>query len=185
MPICTCKHNWQIWHHNAGTSRSGNITDQLWWRHNVKSEKTVLGANGEMRDQWLFFRRVVCSGYTIACKKMMYISAWIMIFLSPKIRYGKDFRSWHETHNHITSHDKIKITHTLFYIPRPLCQLYKFLIYIDGLVQDFSISIANTLEILGAVSIRKTVLPGMAIPMLKIRRPNGRLIFNMENAIRR
>ena len=28
---------------------------------------------------------------------------------------------------------------------------------------------------LGAVSIRKTVLPGMAIPMLKIRRPNGRL----------
>ena len=37
----------------------------------------------------------------------------------------------------------------------------------------------------GAVSIRKTVLPGMAIPMLKIRRPNGRLIFNKEIAIRR
>ena len=37
----------------------------------------------------------------------------------------------------------------------------------------------------GAVSIRKTVLPGMAIPMLKIRRPNGRLIFNMEIDIRR
>ena len=37
----------------------------------------------------------------------------------------------------------------------------------------------------GAVSIRKMVLPGMAIPMLKIRRPNGRLIFNMEIAIRR
>ena len=31
----------------------------------------------------------------------------------------------------------------------------------------------------GAVSIRKTVLLGMAIPMLKIRRPTGRLIFNM------
>ena len=27
--------------------------------------------------------------------------------------------------------------------------------------------------------------PGMAIPMLKIRRPSGRLIFNMEIAIRR
>ena len=40
-------------------------------------------------------------------------------------------------------------------------------------------------EALGAVSIRKTVLPGMAIPMLKIRRPNGRLIFNMEITIRR
>ena len=38
---------------------------------------------------------------------------------------------------------------------------------------------------LGAISIRKTVLPGMAIPMLKIRRPNSRLIFNMEIAIRR
>ena len=38
---------------------------------------------------------------------------------------------------------------------------------------------------LGAVSIRKTVLPGMAIPMLKIRRPSGRLIFNMEIAIHR
>ena len=37
----------------------------------------------------------------------------------------------------------------------------------------------------GAVSIRKTVLPGMAIPMSKIRRPNGRLIFNMQIAIRR
>ena len=43
----------------------------------------------------------------------------------------------------------------------------------------------DTLQDLGAVSIRKTVLPGMAIPMLKIRRPNGRLIFNMEIAIRR
>ena len=43
----------------------------------------------------------------------------------------------------------------------------------------------HVLQSLGAVSIRKTVLPGMAIPMLKIRRPNGRLIFNMEIAIRR
>ena len=43
----------------------------------------------------------------------------------------------------------------------------------------------HRIEALGAVSIRKTVLPGMAIPMLKIRRPNGRLIFNMEIAIRR
>ena len=40
-------------------------------------------------------------------------------------------------------------------------------------------------RIQGAVSIRKTVLPGLAIPMLKIRRPNGRLIFNMEIAIHR
>ena len=51
------------------------------------------------------------------------------------------------------------------------------------LVQQFVL--ANNKKVLGAVSIRKTVLPGMAIPMLKIRRPNGRLIFNMEIAIRR
>ena len=37
----------------------------------------------------------------------------------------------------------------------------------------------------GAVSIRKTVLPGVAIPMLKIRRPNGHLIFNIGIAIPR
>ena len=37
----------------------------------------------------------------------------------------------------------------------------------------------------GAVSIRKTVLPGVAIPMLKIRRSNGRLIFNIGIAIPR
>ena len=37
----------------------------------------------------------------------------------------------------------------------------------------------------GAVSIRKTVLPGVAIPMLKIRRPNGRLIFNIGIAMPR
>ena len=37
----------------------------------------------------------------------------------------------------------------------------------------------------GAVSIRKTVLQGMAILVLKIRRPNGRLIFDMDIAVRR
>ena len=56
-------------------------------------------------------------------------------------------------------------------------------------IVNFNIVICTKVPIqcqkLGAVSIRKTVLPGMAIPMLKIRRPNGRLIFNMENAIRR
>ena len=48
---------------------------------------------------------------------------------------------------------------------------------------DFGVIVDTVAQ--GAVSIRKTVLPGMAIPMLKIRRPNGRLIFNMEIAIRR
>ena len=54
--------------------------------------------------------------------------------------------------------------------------------YIIGIMAEF-ISCLQRMQ--GAVSIRKTVLPGMAIPMLKIRRPNGRLIFNMQIAIRR
>ena len=48
-----------------------------------------------------------------------------------------------------------------------------------------AINLQSTYVYQGAISIRKTVLPGVAIPMLKIRRPNGRLIFNMEIAIRR
>ena len=51
--------------------------------------------------------------------------------------------------------------------------------------QCVNLTAGSITRLLGAVSIRKTVLPGMAIPMLKIRRPNGRLIFNMEIAIRR
>ena len=74
--------------------------------------------------------------------------------------------------------------------------LWKCFFYLNWAVNHFS-NVDNTakcftsirhiwnLHILGAVSIRKTVLPGMAIPMLKIRRPNGRLIFNMEITIRR
>ena len=58
--------------------------------------------------------------------------------------------------------------------------------HVDGQVMgECNISMNSNTDQLGAVSIRKTVLPGMAIPMLKIRRPNGRLIFNMEIAIRR
>ena len=59
----------------------------------------------------------------------------------------------------------------------------------SALAMELCLSCTNPskfgLNILGAVSIRKTVLPGMAIPMLKIRRPNGRLIFNIGIAIPR
>ena len=41
VPICTCKNNWWIWRHNASTPHSRDVTDQLWWYHNAKSEKTV------------------------------------------------------------------------------------------------------------------------------------------------
>ena len=76
---------------------------------------------------------------------------------------------------------------------------FKQIPWISMILWSYQIDLMNILWILeitwqvklimkniqGAVSIRKTVLPGVAIPMLKIRRPNGRLIFNMEIAIRR
>ena len=40
-PICACKNNRQIWRHNASVLHSRDVTDQLWWRHNTKSEKTM------------------------------------------------------------------------------------------------------------------------------------------------
>ena len=30
------------------------VTHQIWWRHNAKSEKTILGDNGEMSARWVF-----------------------------------------------------------------------------------------------------------------------------------
>ena len=38
--------------HNTSISRSHDVTDQLWWRHNARSEKAALGNNGEMSARW-------------------------------------------------------------------------------------------------------------------------------------
>ena len=83
--------------------------------------------------------------------------------------------------NYFSRHDLNSLTFTGLYEP--------WLIVISKLMTQYLSKLGNLKERLcqvqGAVSIRKTVLPAMAIPMLKIRRPNGRLIFNMEIAIRR
>ena len=50
-PICACKNNRRIWRHNASVLHSRDVTDQRWWRHNTKSEKTVHGDNGEISDR--------------------------------------------------------------------------------------------------------------------------------------
>ena len=52
----------------------------------------------------------------------------------------------------------------------------------EPVVRSFDIFVEVSMN-QGPVSIRKTVFPGMGIPMLKIRRPVGRLIFNMGIAI--
>ena len=53
-PICACNDNRRIWRHNTSISCSRDVTDQLWWRHNAKSEKIVLDNNGEMSARWYF-----------------------------------------------------------------------------------------------------------------------------------
>ena len=50
-PICACKTNRRICRHNASGLHSRDVTDLLWWRHNTKSEKTVLSDNGEISNR--------------------------------------------------------------------------------------------------------------------------------------
>ena len=49
--ICAYKNDRRIWRHIASTHLSRDVTDQLWWRHNTKWEKTVLSDNGEIGDR--------------------------------------------------------------------------------------------------------------------------------------
>ena len=51
---CASKNNWGIWRQNVSTSCPLDVTDQPWWRHNAKSETTILGDDREMSNRWLF-----------------------------------------------------------------------------------------------------------------------------------
>ena len=105
VPICTCKNNKRIKRYNTSTSSLRDVTDQLWWCHNAVSEKTILGENGKMSDQW-FFCEIVCSGHKISWCDLP------MIFI-------RDFIT-HEKHWQIISHvikkSLFMVTHALFYI---------------------------------------------------------------------
>ena len=94
-PICACKNNRWIWRHNVSASCSRDVTDQLWWRHNVKSEKTVPSDNGEMSDRWLFVaERYVQDIYQRVRNKKIYSLPWITIFGSLVRWFANDFHSW-------------------------------------------------------------------------------------------
>ena len=69
VPICACKNNRRMSRHNASTSRSRDVTDQLWWRHNAKSEIPSLATMAKWAINDLFFSGIVCWGHEIACKK--------------------------------------------------------------------------------------------------------------------
>ena len=42
--------------------RSRDVTDQQWWRHNVKSEKIVPSDNGEIGDRQLILAELCIQG---------------------------------------------------------------------------------------------------------------------------
>ena len=54
--------NLRVQEQSTCTSRSHDVVDQLWWRHNVKLEKVVLGDNGEVSKRWLFWADFVIHG---------------------------------------------------------------------------------------------------------------------------
>ena len=66
-PICACKSNRRIWRHNANIPRSCDVRDQLWWRHNAKSDRPLW----QWRNQRsiIVFSGIVCSGHKIACER--------------------------------------------------------------------------------------------------------------------
>ena len=94
-PICACKNNRRIWRHNASISRSRDVTDQLWWRHNAKSEKTVPDDNCDMSDRWLFLEKMCVKDIKLRVRnKIIHSLPWITIFGSLVMRFTNDFHSW-------------------------------------------------------------------------------------------
>ena len=102
-PIAACKNARRIWRHNAISSRSRNVTNQLWWRHNAKSEKTVFSDIGKMSDWWLFLADFLCSGHKMwhVANKIMYVLSWILILCQERGNSARIFMS--ETHCRIAS----------------------------------------------------------------------------------
>ena len=94
-PICMWKNNWRIWRHNASISCSRDVTDQLWWRRNAKSEKTVLDDNCDMSDRWMVLEKLCVKDKKLHVRnKIIHSLPWITIFLSLVMGFTNDFHSW-------------------------------------------------------------------------------------------
>ena len=123
-PICACKKNRQIWRHNASISRSRDVTDPLWWRHNAKSETTVLGDSCEMSDRWLVLAKLCVQDIKLCVRnKIIHSLPWITIFGSLVMRFANNFHSWlrhswKSLANRLTRDPKslFTVTHALFFI---------------------------------------------------------------------
>ena len=94
-PICACENNRRIWRHNASISRSRDVTDPLWWRHNAKSETTVPSDNCEMSGRWLFLAELCVEDIKQRVRnKVIHSLPWITIFGSLVMRFANEFHSW-------------------------------------------------------------------------------------------
>ena len=94
-PICACKNNRRIWRHNVSIWRSRDVTDQLWWRHSAKSEKTVLDDNCDMSDRWLFLEKLCVKDIKLRVRhKITHSLPLKTICGSLMMRFTNDFQSW-------------------------------------------------------------------------------------------
>ena len=124
-PSCACKSNRRIWRHSASTSRSPDVTDQLWWRHNAKDRPWRQCRDGQ---SMIVFSRFVCSIHKIVCKVIeWYRLVWITVSCQSWCNTAMIFTSdsvTREYHCRIASLVTIKKSlftriHTLFYIWTP------------------------------------------------------------------
>ena len=121
--LCACKNNRRIWRHNAGNPRSRDVTDQLLWRHNTKSEKTVLSDNGEI-GKLLFSVELCVQGHKIALRNKIVHSLPWWRFLGHSwgdlpIIFTRDFvtreKHW-QIASLVTQKSLFTVTHALFFI---------------------------------------------------------------------
>ena len=142
-----------------------NVKLRTWWRHGVEMLSSLLSIfKGNHRAKkkwcglWFFSNTRFFHKHSICLWFETPWQSWINLMTQHRVNYD--------------TQRKPCLTERIF---QACFDPYKSSVGIQQYLQKAQ----------GVVSIRKTVLPGMAIPMLKIRRPNGRLIFNMEIAIRR
>ena len=76
-PICTSKNNRRIWRHNNTTSRSHEVTGQLWWQWLIRKDRPSRQCrNDRSKTFWAF----VCS-ILLELKKHIWISWDLNLFL--------------------------------------------------------------------------------------------------------
>ena len=182
------------WQSQEMTSTLKNICMLGFWHEQNSILRTIM-SNDNISKSCLFFKSAYKAFDAVHFHQLLFYDLVQMLWLcplplfSPEMFYSLDLFDLLMKHSSIWL---INATDQLLTLSE-FCVTLTFSILINSSSLDnwfwYTVIIRSWLTlpkcVLGAVSIRKTVLPGMAIPMLKIRRPNGRLIFNMEIAIRR